>query len=111
MLRRAILVAMALAVSAGAAHAASLAERIATRPGEIVDVPPGLHTIDGPLILRADGSGLVGLGTIVQTDPSAPIVRVDGAQRSEPTAAHLPVFSGNILTPGLHGISNAQISE
>ena len=58
---------------------ASLAEAIAARPGEIIEVPAGRHLIDAPLLFTVDGGGLYGPGTIVQTDPSQPIVRVDHA--------------------------------
>ena len=67
-----------LALAACPMAIASLAETIAARPGEIIEVPAGRHLIDAPLMFTVDG-GLYGPGTIVQTDPTQPIVRVDHA--------------------------------
>ena len=73
-------VAFALLLLASAdAGAFSLVEAVAASPGQMVEVPAGVHEIAEPLIFRTDGGGLYGVGTIVQTDPAQAVVRVDGA--------------------------------
>lgn len=57
----------------------SIHEAIHANPGRVLHVPPGDYSISQPLILTTDGSGLVGPGRIVQTDPKRPILRVEKA--------------------------------
>lgn len=57
----------------------SIHEAIRSNPGRMLHVPDGDHTISEPIVLTADRSGLAGPGRIIQTDPSKPIVRVEGA--------------------------------
>ncbi|MBI1318526.1 MAG: hypothetical protein GC168_06220 [Candidatus Hydrogenedens sp.] len=73
-------VAMSLVCIWNLSAAASLVDEVAARQGELIEVPPGRHEIDAPLIFTADGGGLYGPGTIVQTNPAVPVVRVDGAR-------------------------------
>lgn len=54
-------------------------EAIDAHPGEMIYVPPGVHTIDVALFLRGEGGGLYGPGTIEQRNPGASIVTVEKA--------------------------------
>lgn len=75
-----------LLVSGGAARAdVSAADypspqaAIDANPGATIRVPAGEYRIDQALIIRASGTTLEGRGTIIQGNPAAPILRVDGA--------------------------------
>ncbi|MBM3472934.1 MAG: hypothetical protein FJX75_06695 [Armatimonadetes bacterium] len=57
----------------------SIQAAIDANPGRMILVPAGEHRISEPLLIRADGSGLCGPGTIVQADNDADIVRVQEA--------------------------------
>lgn len=57
----------------------SLQAAIDANPGGTIQVPAGQYRIDQALIIRANGTTLDGRGTIIQGNPAAPILRVDGA--------------------------------
>ncbi len=57
----------------------SLQELLDLKPGTVVEVPPGIHEIHDTLRITRPGGGLSGTGTIVQADPTKPIVRIDHA--------------------------------
>ncbi len=56
----------------------SLQEAIDKNPGQVVAVE-GEYVVDAAVRLTADGSGLCGHGRIVQSNPAAPVVDVEGA--------------------------------
>lgn len=47
-------------------------------PGKVLTLPAGDYPISRKLVLRGDGSGLVGPGRIIQSDPDEPIVEIEG---------------------------------
>src|SRR5438874_519174 len=57
----------------------SIHEAIRANPGRVLYVPSGDYPISEPLSFSTDGSGLVGPGRIVQTDPKRAIIRVEKA--------------------------------
>lgn len=78
-MRRAIsLIGLIVSLLAAPAYATTLLDEIESRPGELIEVPIGTHEIDRPIVLTS-GAGLVGHGTIIQTNPEADIVRVSDA--------------------------------
>ncbi len=68
--------ATAPAPAASLAGYPSLQAAIDANPGRPLHVPPGEFRIDTPLVLTTSGSGLVGEGTIIQTNDDADIVQV-----------------------------------
>jgi Right handed beta helix region len=76
-----------LIASAGVGHAAvevvsgdesSLQKAIDANPGRMVFVPAGDYVISAPLKLGSNNSGLWGPGTIIQANPEADIINVEG---------------------------------
>jgi len=57
----------------------SIQAALDANPGRMVLVPAGEHRISEPLLIRADGTGLRGPGTIVQADSDANIISVEKA--------------------------------
>lgn len=57
----------------------SLQEAIDRNPGGTIVLPRGDYSIRGSLVLRHDNTVLTGGGKILQNDPKAAIVRVEGA--------------------------------
>jgi hypothetical protein len=57
----------------------SVQTAIENHPGAAVYVDAGDHIVDQSIHITADGTRLYGPGRIVQSNPDAPIVRVDGA--------------------------------
>lgn len=57
----------------------SVQEAIDRNPGRMVFVPPGDYLITSALHIRTNNSGLWGFGRIIQADPDAPILAIDGA--------------------------------
>jgi hypothetical protein len=55
----------------------SIQAAIDANSGRMVLVPAGEHRISEPLLIRADGSGLCGPGTVVQADSDANIISVE----------------------------------
>lgn len=69
------------AVSAWAVNVADypdLQAALDAHPGKVLTLPAGDYPISRKLVLRGDGSGLVGPGRIIQSDPDEPIVEVEG---------------------------------
>jgi len=80
--------ALATAVSAAgtpssidASAYASLQAVIDANPGGIIQLPPGVHTLDRALIIRNEGTELYGPARIVQTNPKESILRVENTAR------------------------------
>lgn len=64
---------------AGAPSAsASIQAELDNHPGEVVQIGPGDHVIDAPIRIHSNGSGLSGYGRIVQSNPAAPVVVIEG---------------------------------
>jgi len=61
----------------------SIQKAIDANPGRMLFVPPGDHPIAEKIRLRTDRSGLYGPGRIVQANPEAPIVEIEGASGIE----------------------------
>jgi len=61
---------------------------IDANPGGAVTVPHGEHFIDAPLVIREDGTVLMGSGTIVQRNPDAHILLVEGADDVRVSGLH-----------------------
>ncbi|MFV1968312.1 MAG: hypothetical protein ACC628_23045 [Pirellulaceae bacterium] len=57
----------------------SIQEAIDANPGKMIHVPAGDYTIAEAIHIRADHAGLYGSGRIVQTNPNAPIIAIEGA--------------------------------
>ncbi len=69
------------AVSAWAVNVADypdLQAALDAHPGKVLTLPAGDYPISRKLVLRGDGSGLVGPGRIIQSDPDEPIVEIEG---------------------------------
>ena len=58
----------------------SLQEAIDANPGRIVFVPQETYTLTEPVRLTADGSGLTGHGTLVQSNKDVPILLIEDAR-------------------------------
>lgn len=83
--------AIALCLSFGAAGApapggtvstsayGSIQEAIDGNPGKTILIDPGDSLIDQPLQIHTDGTSLLGYGRIVQSNPKAPIIRIENA--------------------------------
>lgn len=56
----------------------TIQEAIDKNPGQVVLVE-GEHVVDAPITIKTNGSGLSGHGRIVQSNPGAPVVDVEGA--------------------------------
>lgn len=69
------------AVSAAEPSGAWIQRALDARPGVALFLPVGDHRVDAAVVIRADGTTLHGFGRIVQSDPAAPVLRVDGADR------------------------------
>jgi hypothetical protein len=72
---------LALCVNAFAAEFAGHADLQAAldaQPGKVITLPAGDYPISRKLVLRGDGSGLVGPGRIIQENPDEPILEIDG---------------------------------
>jgi hypothetical protein len=66
------------AVEVVAGDAASLQRAIDANPGQMVFVPAGDYAISTTLKLGSNNSGLWGPGTIIQTNPEADIINIEG---------------------------------
>ena len=75
----------ALATAAGSfgqfaiTNGASIQAALNSHPGQIIYVPPGDYEISKPILISHDGSGLVGPGRIVQTNPDVAIILASNA--------------------------------
>jgi hypothetical protein len=58
---------------------ASIQSALDAHPGLPIDLPAGIYEIDRPIRITTDGSGLVGHGTIIQTNKDAAILLIEGA--------------------------------
>ncbi len=104
-----------------AASYTSLQEAIDANPGMVVFVPQAKYEISEPLYLTTDNSGLVGYGTIIQTDTDASIAvirnannvrienltftRPEGAQDCDDSGIEI-TSSSNVLLKGLRLLDN-----
>lgn len=57
----------------------SIQQALDSAPGTVVEIGPGDHSIDAPLTIRTDNSGLCGFGRIIQTNPAAPVLVIESA--------------------------------
>lgn len=64
----------------GPAGFASVHEAVAAAKGAPVFLPAGEWRISEPVVFRGAGGGLHGHGTLIQENPDAPILRIDGAE-------------------------------
>ena len=62
---------------------ASIQEAVDRNPGQVLYVPSGDHEISRRIRITQDGSGLVGPGRIIQTNPAEPIIDVRDARDVE----------------------------
>jgi len=58
---------------------ASIQTALDSHPGEIIYLPAGDYEISQPILISHDGSGLVGPGRIVQTNPDVAIILASNA--------------------------------
>ncbi|MEZ5275114.1 MAG: right-handed parallel beta-helix repeat-containing protein [Opitutaceae bacterium] len=59
----------------------SIQRALDAHPGQPVHLPPGLYLIDAPLVISSADSGLIGQGTVIQTNDDADILQIRDATR------------------------------
>ena len=67
-----------LAADAPPASGQSIQEMIDNAPGQVVTIGPGDYFIDEPIRIKTDNSGLCGTGRIIQRNPAAAIIMIEG---------------------------------
>lgn len=72
-----------LAAAPSVADYPSIQATLDANPDAVLYLPPGEHRISEKIRLRGSGSGLVGPGRIVQTNPEQPIIEVENANGVE----------------------------
>jgi hypothetical protein len=58
----------------------SLQAAIDATPGRLIHLPPGEYEIDTALVIKADGTELLGPARIVQTSPQQSMLKISGAR-------------------------------
>ena len=56
----------------------SIQAAVDAHPGKIVYLPAGEYLISDKIRIRGDGAGLVGPGKVIQQNPQAPIIEIEG---------------------------------
>lgn len=74
---------VASTASADSGQPFSIQAALDAQPGTRIHVPAGDHTITEPIRIRHSHSGLFGEGRIIQTNPDAPILSIEGVQDVE----------------------------
>ncbi len=68
-----------LAAAPSVADYPSIQAALDANPDAVVYVPPGEHRISEKIRLRGSGSGLIGPGRILQTNPEQPVIEIENA--------------------------------
>lgn len=89
----------------------SLHAAIDANPGRMIHVPQETHILSEPLRLTTDGSGLAGYGTILQSNPDAPILIIEGTENIRlcdvtlgRTEGAMPCNASGIIVEGSSGV-------